>query len=240
MRSRALPLLMILMISSMHGRLIDEQPSSSSTLLSASLSTHVVVESLTARVRLGYIDVPFSILNGLNSILNLVVDAVDSILLLDSSKNTWPDLQQNARWKDKIVSAVIDASFRGPLDFILGNFNDEVNITFVVDNRLDNLCMAFINVTTKRWQCADRGLVWLSNNTVKGSTNHFTSYAILVDPDNSNNNNNGDGGMSPETRLAIIIGSVGGFVVVAIIVAVVLVVLRRRQPKESKLGKFLH
>jgi len=93
-------------------------------------------------------------------------------------------------------------------------------------------CIAYATDSNKVWTCLDTNFFFnfnVSGGTisVSGQTNHFTSYAVLYDSDNSSS---GGTGSSNYELVGIAVAVAAALVIIGIIV--VIVVMKRRKAEE--------
>ncbi|KYQ90880.1 hypothetical protein DLAC_07751 [Tieghemostelium lacteum] len=145
----------------------------------------------------GYINLP----NGFLSVLfnnRLTINRLsDSYLDQVLGTEIWGN-STTASFRDVSVSFTFDLQLTGLLSPV---FSQPVHFELKIPNlnqyNLSQICLFFINTSTNSWQCMNQqSLVVTPKGTLLGSTNHFTSFAVLIKSwsDDSDDEGGTDGG----------------------------------------------
>ncbi|KAM9962313.1 hypothetical protein ACTFIR_005219 [Dictyostelium discoideum] len=168
---------------------------------------------------------------------------------------------KNLSRENAIYSSVLNITLPFYPTLPNGNFPFIINITFKMINNFKNLiiskdtinnfCLGFINIENNQWECVsinennNNNLILLSSSNdtneiiVKGFTNHFTCFAVLLrgssdfsnfNPNGVKRNENSNGGGSESNQYnnlsfnvspSIIIGTIFAVIGLAIIVVII-------------------
>jgi len=94
-------------------------------------------------------------------------------------------------------------------------------------------CLGYVEEISEEWKCQDSSLVWVNQSFVTGVTDHFTSFAIILEPNSENQI--APKGSPPPLSNAVIAGVVVAvFVVIVGITTAIVLYLRRRESDGSK------
>eukprot|EP01113_Clastostelium_recurvatum_P005806 TRINITY_DN12603_c0_g2_i6.p1 TRINITY_DN12603_c0_g2~~TRINITY_DN12603_c0_g2_i6.p1 ORF type:complete len:861 (-),score=192.83 TRINITY_DN12603_c0_g2_i6:26-2365(-) len=162
----------------------------------SSLFTNITVTRSSGEA-LATISIPISVINQTSSSptnLTISIHPVLSSSLDSYGRATWssssPSVSSTTSsssslsWKDKIVSSVLNITLVSRAYVPVTALASPIAIIFTIDeNQLTpELCLGYINETTRLWECEDRLLVLVGPRSVRGYTTHLTSFAIIVDP----------------------------------------------------------
>eukprot|EP01113_Clastostelium_recurvatum_P031525 TRINITY_DN3942_c0_g2_i7.p1 TRINITY_DN3942_c0_g2~~TRINITY_DN3942_c0_g2_i7.p1 ORF type:complete len:341 (-),score=118.38 TRINITY_DN3942_c0_g2_i7:2-982(-) len=192
----------------------------------------------------------------------IMVRPVNSTLLEAAGSISYPTTNseggggggKNDGWRSKILSVIFDISVVGvdggssSSSSSSSSSNLDKNVTFIFDidiatitHPLEYLCLGYIDeFDGSLWKCEDRSLVVLpAGGGVSCTTSHFTSFAIIVDPQApparlaTATTDKDDAGNNLQLSTGAIVGiAVGGVVVAVVVVLGVLYISRRREERK--------
>eukprot|EP01113_Clastostelium_recurvatum_P005805 TRINITY_DN12603_c0_g2_i5.p1 TRINITY_DN12603_c0_g2~~TRINITY_DN12603_c0_g2_i5.p1 ORF type:complete len:859 (-),score=198.18 TRINITY_DN12603_c0_g2_i5:26-2359(-) len=164
----------------------------------SSSSVMNIIVTQSSGEALATISIPISVVNQTSSSsttnLTISIHPVLSSSLDSYGRATWssssPSVSSTTSsssslsWKDKIVSSVLNITLVSRAYVPVTALASPIAIIFTIDeNQLTpELCLGYINETTRLWECEDRLLVLVGPRSVRGYTTHLTSFAIIVDP----------------------------------------------------------
>eukprot|EP01113_Clastostelium_recurvatum_P005803 TRINITY_DN12603_c0_g2_i2.p1 TRINITY_DN12603_c0_g2~~TRINITY_DN12603_c0_g2_i2.p1 ORF type:complete len:859 (-),score=199.34 TRINITY_DN12603_c0_g2_i2:26-2359(-) len=164
----------------------------------SSSSVMNIIVTQSSGEALATISIPISVVNQTSSSsttnLTISIHPVLSSSLDSYGRATWSSLlpslssttssSSSSSWKDKIVSSVLNITLVSRAYVPVTALASPIAIIFTIDeNQLTpELCLGYINETTRLWECEDRLLVLVGPRSVRGYTTHLTSFAIIVDP----------------------------------------------------------
>jgi len=172
-------------------------------------------------LNLGEITVPEGLLGTLLYSIHLQVQPVNETFLDEIGINSYGE---GSDWKSNIGSTVINATLLDDSGKSYSSLTHNVSFNLLVNASLLNsnkLCLGYINLQTLRWSCQDYELTRVATtSSVSGQTNHFTSFAMIVDPNTQS---------LPFPNWAITIIIVFGVRIVVLIVVLVVLYQRKKQ-----------
>eukprot|EP01113_Clastostelium_recurvatum_P028682 TRINITY_DN3465_c2_g1_i6.p1 TRINITY_DN3465_c2_g1~~TRINITY_DN3465_c2_g1_i6.p1 ORF type:complete len:262 (-),score=62.00 TRINITY_DN3465_c2_g1_i6:49-792(-) len=188
--------------------------------------------------------------NNIAQNVTMTVNPVEQNKLNRAGRNTYPSSSSSSstssaddEWRGNVRSVLFDVKMTLEGDYF-AVYNTSVDFIFIVDNSsladVDQLCLAYIDEDDDVWVCEDSSLrvVSVSPPQLKGTTTHFTSFAIIVSPRQDAPHDN-DASSSPTFAAipmwGVIFGVIGAVLGGVIFVVVLFVVLRKRDKKKQEI-----
>eukprot|EP01113_Clastostelium_recurvatum_P024576 TRINITY_DN2931_c0_g3_i1.p1 TRINITY_DN2931_c0_g3~~TRINITY_DN2931_c0_g3_i1.p1 ORF type:complete len:939 (-),score=114.51 TRINITY_DN2931_c0_g3_i1:15-2507(-) len=167
----------------------------------------------------------------------LTVLPVPQNVLDTSGTKTWQRGSSGGSWRSNIASVVFNITLQSNNNGNDGiSFADPVYFTFKIEkDNLVGLCLGYINESTNLWECEDESLSWVAQGErlVGCKTSHFTSFAIIVQPNAAGLD--GDVATSPTAPINIygVAFGVAGGVLVGVVIVVVLVYYYKKRERKT-------
>ena len=136
-------------------------------------------------------------------------------------------------------STILDITITNSFGITVTELDEPVEICLTADDvDTDDSCLSFFNTDTGQWECEDPCLKQ-EGNQYCGSTDHLTSFALLLDGGGNGNNGNDpcDSDSTDYTLAWISLGLVAG-AICCIILAIIALELRFRKKEYTQRRSF--